>query len=290
MTVVTPLPAAVPDDMEELIRRMQAVMKVRDDDETFQEMRKDIGRMSCGYVVPGAAITEDEARGPVFEVPAENSFGSLYKVRDAAELGRLCGLAEERLASFTVRTSGLLDSLVESLVDSKFRRIESLRTVADESAPAKTFNLETVRAYARLTGSVEQVTISCTRGVVLIFRCGEDEAVRRMEHVRELKPTPLKTLVKMAAARLSAMARAERAWRVDHNILDSFKAELPALRKENLPRYVRAAHDVVLWGGTTDGLKKAARDLSSFLQRPDVGDEALEEAFRLLAVEEVMGS
>ncbi len=288
MTAVAPTPAAVPDDMRELIERMAAVMKVQDPDEEFQGMRRELGSLSCGYASPGAV--SPGAPGEVFDVSSGGHYANRYWVKDVEELESLCARAEARLASFTIRTSGRLQSLVELLVDSKFRKAESLRAVADESATGKEFNLEAVRAYARLMGATEQVTISFTRGVVLMFRCGEDEAVRRVDSVRELKPTPFKVLAKMATTRLSVMMRADKEWRKDSSVSREVKDGLQSPRRENLAQYVRNVRERNLFGSTGADLQKKAHDVDMFLQRPDVEDLLLDEAFRLLAVEEVMGS
>ena len=266
--------------MSRLIERMQDVLVSKEPDQEFSSHRSALLRMSCGH-----QTVEDPTSEHRFSV-YYSGYERTYWRRDAATAEALCGRAEARLSLLSIRTSRALERIVEHLIDSKTRAPKELHKVADEAVKTGDFDVEVMRAHARILGSGEVITISSTRGLVLMFRCGEEEAIRRISPMRAPKPVSFGTVVKMAVQRIlkatdafdllvtSGVTTAGPRWSGDRSSLEQVMKSMQDL----MVKFFRP------------GLAEHLKDLRYFVQRPDVTDAVLAEAYKTYAVREVMGS
>ncbi len=266
--------------MSRLIERMQDVLVSKEPDREFLDHRMALLQMSCGH-----QTAEDPTSEHRFSV-RYSGYERTYWRRDAATAEALCGRAEARLSLLRIRTSRHLEKIVEHLIDSKTRAPKELHKVADEAVKTGDFDVEVMRAHARILGSDDIITISSTRGLVLMFRCGEEEAIRRISPLRTPKPVSAGTLVKMALQRIIKATEA-----FDLLIASARTVSCPRWTgdRSSLEWVMKAMQDLLV-KFFRPGLEAALKDLRYFVQRPDVTDAVLDEAYKIYAVREVMGS
>lgn len=266
------------EDVSRLIERMQDVLVSKEPDREFLDHRMALLQMSCGHQTEETSEHRFSVRYSGYE--------RTYWRRDAATAEALCGRAEARLSLLSIRTSRHLEKIVEHLIDSKTRAPKELHKVADEAVKTGDFDVEVMRAHARILGSGEVITISSTRGLVLMFRCGEEEAIRRISPMRTPKPVSAGTLVKMALQRIIKATEA-----FDLLIASERTVSCPRWSggRTSLELVMKAMQDLLV-KFFRPGLAEHLKDLRYFVQRPDVTDAVLAEAYKTYAVREVMGS